>query len=475
MLIPYLRGIKVYLRSALKGVLRRFGYNNDGIDDYAVLPYRAINPDGNIDIEFWSPEKLDVVYQIVSQNITSNSASVEFSLESNALGSLIMRVGGAGVTVFTLAQGYLPSTKYRIFYDGTRVYLYSANGTLLRDVGLVRGTVREPTALTVIGAFTNNAINTYSRFFKGVQRDVKINGVLYPIQDRNQTIQLPQPSGLGDELITPTVLENPAVNGSQWTYLGDGRWQYVGDGTFNVLEPLSTSARPTAGYLEFEVESISGQMTCTRGNLTRSRFNTTGVFRYFYTDVNESGNNNAAVRFTRATNGQVVSCIIKNISFKPLAVASAELLTNSQLANNAQGWTIDNVAVTQSGNNVRLTNTQASYAGATMQTFNTVAGKDYLITANFPAGTTSRLSINAGNLGAYTGSLLAVNYPASAGLVSAVFRATSNQATIRVLCNSSNINDFIEINGLQIKPVDSVCNPMTLVNVTSDRWQEVPQ
>ncbi len=147
--------------------------------------------------------------------------------------------------------------------------------------------------------------------------------------DRNQSIQLPTPTGLGAELITQSVLENPATKGTQWTYLGGGRWQYIGDGSLNDLIFISFASQPAAGFLEFEIESISGTLTCAQGGASvPSQFNTVGVKRYYYTTKDNGANVNAnCVSFKRASG--VVSCIIKNISFKPLGTCNPMQLINT--------------------------------------------------------------------------------------------------------------------------------------------------
>jgi hypothetical protein len=165
-------------------------------------------------------------------------------------------------------------------------------------------------------------------YFAGLFPDLRINNAYYPLSTKEQTTQLAQPDGLGAELITQSVLENPAVKGSQWTYLGNGRWQYVGDGTLNELIPIFPASQPNQGYLEFEIESITGSITCSQNSLARTVFNSVGVKRYFYTDRNEGGTNGASVSFKRAL-GTVASCIIKNISFKPLGTANPLTLFNT--------------------------------------------------------------------------------------------------------------------------------------------------
>lgn len=300
----------------------------DGADDYIQLAERAIDPDGDIVLEFWTPASVAAGTQqvIIGQSITANQAGKEFEIFISAsTGNLGLTVGGNS-TAAALAGSYLPSTKYGIRYSGTTLETYQ-NGQLIRSVTFTRGTAREPTAQTFIGTRAGSP----ATYFQGLMPDIKINGTYYPLADADQAIQLPTPSGLGGELITQQVLENPAAKGSQWTYLGAGRWQYVGDGTFNALRFIEASPQPASGFLEFEVESISGVMRCAESansNPVNPRFSSTGVFRYYYTSKENAGGSTGNTMIFVRDNG-VASCIIKNISFKPLGTSNPATIFNS--------------------------------------------------------------------------------------------------------------------------------------------------
>lgn len=313
----------------------RWVYNFDGIDDRGQLAFRAINPDGDNTFEFWSPISLSVFTVMIAQNITATPASREFQISCDGASQLTVLFGGNTSILLTAALGFKPSTKYGLTLIGNTAQVFEGglDGTLVRTVPFTRGSSREPTAPTLIGCRANGA-GLFAGFFQGIHRDVKINGVLWPISDRNQSIQLPSPTGLGAELITQSVLENPFIKGSQWTYLGSGRWQLVGDGNVNTLEFFAASGpnQPTAGYFEFEIESISGTMTCVvsaSGTDSSATFNTIGVKRYYYTKQGNTGNptNGNLIQLKRLSG--VVSCVIKNISFKPLGTCNPLTLVNT--------------------------------------------------------------------------------------------------------------------------------------------------
>lgn len=294
--------------------------NFDGIGTRATFTQRLINPDGNIDIEWYQNGfVLDgTVRTIVSQSISSSFALNEFRLCNVASNRLNLLLGGNSVDVLNFEQGWSGTGRFRVTLIGSVFSVYK-NGVLVNTGTFNRGAAREPSAPTMIGVQLNGA-GVFYRYWVGKISDVVINGVQHYINEPNQNIQLPTPKNLGAEIVTQAVLENPATKGSQWTYLGGGRWQYVGDGTLNELRFVLAAFQPTAGYVEFEIEQITGIISCTNNVLARSNFADTGKKRFFYTDINESGASGASITFKRVSG--VASCIIKNISFKPLSTSN---------------------------------------------------------------------------------------------------------------------------------------------------------
>lgn len=296
----------------------RWALNFDGVGARGVLAKRAIDPDVDIDIEWVSGPSINLSTSrtIISQTLTATAGSQEFFAFISTNGNLVVRVGGVERPTFPQIA-YQPNTKYRWRLQGTTVNLW-VNDVLQSVMSMTRGVAREPSAVTTIGATVN------SFFYLGVLRDIKINGTLWPIADVNQTIQLPEPSGLGAELITSTILENPAAKGSQWTYLGSGRWQLIGDGSYSNLTFILLNDMPSQGYFEFEIESITGELRCSVDtvNVVGNRSNVTaGIKRIYYLTKPSD--------FTFVRNGtSVVSCVIKNISFKPLGTCNPITLAN---------------------------------------------------------------------------------------------------------------------------------------------------
>lgn len=177
----------------------RFAYNLDGIDDRFVLANRAINVDGDIDIEFQTGPAVPsagggMEYTVISQCLTATFASKEFNLYFNStIGAMQMQVGGAyspsGASVILS-----PDTKYRALLQGASLQFFR-NGQSLFSTSFTRGAAREPTAQTVIGASTHGSPTTFRAFARGMFYNIKINGTLWPMADRNQTVQPSIPAG----------------------------------------------------------------------------------------------------------------------------------------------------------------------------------------------------------------------------------------------------------------------------------------
>ena len=185
----------------------RWAYRFDGVDDYGVLANRAINPDGDIDIEFQTgpivPAAGGTEYTVLSQCLTSTFASKEFNLYFNsAVGALQMQVGGAYSTS-SASVVLSPNTHYRALLQGTSLKFFR-NGQLFFSTSFTRGAAREPTAQTVIGANTHGAPTTFRASAKGIFYNIKINGTLWPIAERNQTIQPSIPAGNPLTLVNTT-------------------------------------------------------------------------------------------------------------------------------------------------------------------------------------------------------------------------------------------------------------------------------
>ena len=179
----------------ITGSTQRWALNFDGVGVSGKLANRVINPDGDIDIEWVAGSSINFSTSrtIISQTLTTNANAQEFFIFVSTGAGIIVRLGGA--TVGIIGVRYSANTKYRFLLQGTIIKFW-VNDLLVTEQNFTRGTVREPTAVTIIGA----AVSSF--FYFGALYNVKINGTLWPIADRNQSIQLPEPSGLGAELFS---------------------------------------------------------------------------------------------------------------------------------------------------------------------------------------------------------------------------------------------------------------------------------
>lgn len=463
---PVIRSVVSSVIEALNG-LRRWVYSFDGVDDRALPSFKAINVESDIDISFrtgptvtWGSADRTVVSQCLTATF-GGATGKEFTLYFNAVNGGLQGLIGGNFTPTAVSAPLTPNSRYRWQLIGQALKVWF-NDVLVLNTTVTRGTAREATAQTVVGAQTHGAVNTFRGYFIGQIFDMSFNGVLWPMADRNQSIQLPQPSGLGAELITLSVLENPVVKGSQWTYLGGGRWQFVGDGSSNELRFLTISETPAQGFLEFEVESYTGagQMRVSavvQGSGDRV-WSGVGVKRWFYTAGIDR------VSFDR--NSGVVSCIIKNISFKPLLTTGASLVSNGDFA--AVGpWLV--------GANSAITNAELQINSAAMATtrqpISTENSKDYLITYTIKSITSGAVRVLLyGNGTHYIGP-----DRTAAGTYTEIARFNTSGGSFT---NSVNIQAGhtgaanVVVDNVSVLEITSLCNPLTLVNTNPDRWSE---
>lgn len=480
------------LSSVLKPVLNspinrslsfgKYVYNFDGVDDRADLAFRAIDPEGDNTFEFYAPNTSGVARTIISQNISDTGTAREFHLYVNTSNGLEMIFGGTVSTLCSVAQGFLPNRKYFLNLIGNTYSVAKDISTNIISSGtFVRGTAREPTAITRIGA-RGAGVGVSSIFSAGLQYDVKINGVLYPMNSKDQKVLIPSPSGLGSELITPSVLTNPASVGNQWTYLGNGRWQYIGDGTSNVLQFIATASQPIASYLEFEVESISGTMRCFSNilnigtNQSDPVFSTVGVKRWFILNK-DLGSAGSSVTFSRQNAGVAASCIIKNISFKPLWISNAtELVANGDFSSGTTGWSpLGSAGFTVTAGQASLTYSAGQNSrverGVILE-----AGKYYQVSADvisITGVTNARLALIRGAAGAYAtiGQVDATN----TGKISFVILSSATDTIISMKTGDTVNSGTVVWDNLSVRKLDSVCNLMQMFNTTTDRWVEISQ
>ncbi|MGL4223474.1 MAG: hypothetical protein ACRCSS_22890, partial [Shewanella sp.] len=214
------------LLKSITGLFLRWAYNFDGVDDRGQLQFRAINPDGDIDIQ-WAQSALaaGMHQHVVNQNITGSNATREFTSYINpTTKKLEVVLGGVLVRDDVSSTDYTTAGRYRILIQGS-TWTFFKNGVAVMQKTQVRGTAREPSAVTLIGCRADGA--GFSDFFRAAIYDVRINGVFYPIGERNQPIQLPQPSGLGSEIVANSGLAGAtSTTLPSWTRANNAVFSY---------------------------------------------------------------------------------------------------------------------------------------------------------------------------------------------------------------------------------------------------------
>jgi hypothetical protein len=241
--------------------------------------------------------------------------------------------GGANSALFTPAQGLKPATRYGLTLIGTTAQIFEGglSGTLVRTATFTRGAAREPTAPTLIGCRGNGA-GLFAGFFQGPQYDIRINGTLWEMGDRDQAIQLPTPTGLGAELADTSVAWLQ-VNTTLATQQG-------GVMTFDgVAGPQGIRQTGVSGLInnqtylvEYEIfDYVSGGIRCilygSSTNQVGITRNSNGVYREIVTIAGAGGS------FTNSFYLQAFSnpCTLKvrNISFRPLGTCNPMTLVNT--------------------------------------------------------------------------------------------------------------------------------------------------
>jgi hypothetical protein len=128
----------------------------------------------------------------------------EFHLYVDA-STLQVRYGGAVSALLSPAQGFKPATRYGLTLIGTTAQIFEGglSGTLVRTAAFTRGAAREPTAPTLIGCRGDGA-GAFALFFQGLQYDIRINGTLWEMGNRNEAIQPSTPDGNNMTLVNTT-------------------------------------------------------------------------------------------------------------------------------------------------------------------------------------------------------------------------------------------------------------------------------
>lgn len=153
----------------------------NGANNYGQFANRLIDPEGDVDIEFWTPSVKGRSMAIIAQAIDVTGG--EFQIIANSSLQLRFVLGGGGFTTLAENAQWEVSTRYRVTFIGNTLTLYSSNNNVISQITYNRGTFREPSAKTVIGR------RDVTFYFSGLFPDIRINGNYYPLADRGQSVQ----------------------------------------------------------------------------------------------------------------------------------------------------------------------------------------------------------------------------------------------------------------------------------------------
>ena len=166
----------------------------DGLTQHMVLAERAIDVEGDINIEFWTPSfKAGRTQTIISQATSPDSREREFDLLSNGNNQLRFLCCGNGYVTLAEPDEWRESSKYRLTLIGTTLSLTEIKTqATVSSFSFTRGSAREPGAVTLIGVREYAGINSW---FEGLMPDIKINGTYWSLNQRNNPVQPSIPAG----------------------------------------------------------------------------------------------------------------------------------------------------------------------------------------------------------------------------------------------------------------------------------------
>jgi hypothetical protein len=168
-----------------------FALTFDGSSIYGQMSARAINANNDVVIE-WEQRNVPLTgsNSIVTQCNSDNPDARELQLKW-LNGKLWFAMRGSMLVLLTdnvnSADG-----KWRVQIIGSSVGAYF-NDSLVFSVTRSRGISSEPAAPTRVGVLSSGGV--LQEYFSGVMFNLKINSRLWPINDKDQSVQQSSPTG----------------------------------------------------------------------------------------------------------------------------------------------------------------------------------------------------------------------------------------------------------------------------------------
>jgi len=297
----------------------RWALNFDGVGIRGLLASEVtLTGDWFVSVDV-NPESTGVSADLLGKELF-------FKIQALATGAIAALVGNGSGWVVTLTSLELVAynglvKKIRITKVGT-IYTLFINGVLQQQFNNA-GTVTP--VISHVGVRSNLSSTSFAR---GIISNVNINGTLWPIADRNQAIQLPEPSGLGADDIG-TALFATAVGYDNLT-VGTATSAIV-TGVVSVSRATKAFSTPVSSYLvECTLNSTTSPVTlfirdgsvAGTGTVITSQVLTLSLNRLLFNRI--SGNANILFTTSSAANYSVSGVSIKQIgTCNPMTISNA--------------------------------------------------------------------------------------------------------------------------------------------------------
>ncbi len=484
-----LRTVKSVIRTVVTRAIKslqsmRLALNLNGVNTFGRFLLREINPEGDIDVEFETGPiipPIGTAFCIVDQSITNNFTLKEFYLQVTAGGQLQMVLGGNFMITNINSPPLEPNTTYRASLSGTTLR-YFRNGVQNQMVTVSRGTAREPSAPTKIGAWGSNA--AFGGFYRGHIKWIRINGVLWPLNERDHINQLPKSSAVES-------LQAKAYNACSTGLLP----LTVDDDGYSVI---TLNGLQTWSYAAFNIPVVPGMTYVIE---TIADFQGSNIF---YSTTNDTASGAVELRNVQNTPANKVSrqvitahpslarpfmLITRNgqnamtgtyrhkfLRAFPIGIPTGpELVANGNFDTDASGWFTNGGGQIAWSSGRAVLSLQAGIQSRMERSIVLEPGELYIATADiitFSGTTIARLNILRGMPGNYAGIQNAQVNIIQNKIVN-IFRAPAADALVQIVGDSTNAGS-ITVDNVSVRKLKDVYNPIALNNVVPEQWQEIP-
>jgi len=458
----------------------RWALNFNGVNTFGQFVFKPIYVDGDqrvVSFKTGPNHPANRSSAVLSHSAGATNGTREFLLVFNSNNTLSMNVGGSNVgNLLTSTQS---STEVSAEHAGSR-YSVSLNGVQVSNQELSKGSSRLNllNIQTTLGASMTSAEGTNPSFFyQGFLFDFRINDTFWPLNEPNQLIQLPVPSGLAPELILypidfTAVSAGVSMLGNLINFSNVGSW---GGCNVNAAQPLKENYQ----YLvEFDVSLVSGRwgMRLGIGGITSQLFegSVSGRQRFL---VTASFGNKGVQLFSRQAGS---SFTISNLSLRALydVAANTEVVKNGTFDTSTTSWGGNNLSAPRvvDGRIEFSTIPGQAPQSRVEQALTLDPGSWYLVTGDF-IGATNNQFAEIGIIRNAAGTYRAIRAQrlTAPGKFHFIFRAMDSDAIISLRGSTSPSEEgTVTMDNISMVKIQTLCNPIVLQNVVPEQWQQVP-